>query len=257
MAKVIAVANQKGGVGKTTTVVNLATALSVIGHRVLLIDSDPQGNLSTSFGIENTKRTYTLCEVLMNKVSPSVVPVSADIDNMEIITSTIQLAVAEKELLKVAMPELILKTAIKELLPRYDFIFIDCPPSIGILTLNAFACANSVIIPLQCEFLPMEGLAYILNTIKLVQNTINAGIKIEGIVITMFDKRNNVCHEIVKEVRNELGNTVYRTLIPRNVRLSEAPSHGKPAIIYDSKCTGSVSYMMLAEEFLGKQNIKT
>ncbi|CAL7961034.1 Chromosome partitioning protein ParA [Alphaproteobacteria bacterium] len=252
IAKVFAVANQKGGVGKTTTTVNLATALAAVDKRVLVIDMDPQGNTSTSFGIDVDKRKVTSYDMMIGNVSLERSITSTTIPKLDIIVATIDLVAAETELTGTDKKEILLREKLKNVLKEYDCIFFDCPPSLSLLTINAMSACDKLIVPLQCEFLAMEGLAYLLNTMKLVQSTLNKELGIHGIVLTMYDKRNNLCLKIEEEVRAELGSLVYNTVIPRNVKLSEAPSYGKPAIMYDTKCLGSIAYMMLAREFLSR-----
>ncbi len=250
--KIISLSNQKGGVGKTTTAVNLATAVAISGRKVLLVDLDSQGNASTSLGLGVNKRSINIYDVFIGKAEINSAVIVTDIPNLDIITSIVDLASIDKKLIGVAQKELILKQQLSKLNIKYDFIFIDCGPSLGLLTINALSSSHSVIIPLQCEFLAMEGLAYLLGTLKLIQNTINKNLHIEGIVLTMYDKRNKLCVQVEEEVRKEFKNLVYNTTIPRNIKLSESPSHGKPAIMYDTKCSGSISYLMLAQEFINK-----
>mgnify|MGYP000134275830 CR=1 FL=1 len=253
MTRIVAVANQKGGVGKTTTTVNLATALAAIGKKVLVIDIDPQGNASTSFGIEPAKRNVTVYDLFIApNISITRAIMATEIPNLDLITATIDLAAAQSELGDTPKKEMIIKNRLQQIKEQYDFIFFDCPPSLNLLTINALAAADSILIPLQCEFLAMEGLAYLINTLKLIRGSINKSLKIEGVVLTMYDKRNRLSWHVAEEVRKELGDLVYNAMIPRNIKLSEAPSHGKPAIIYDTNCSGSITYMLLAQEFIEK-----
>lgn len=250
--KVITISNQKGGVGKTTTAVNLSTAIAAIGKKVLLIDLDPQGNATTSFGIANAHRQNNVYHIFSKGMDINFCLFSTDIPNLDIIPSTIDLAAVEPFFYK---KNTLLKEQIAKLKTKYDYIFIDCSPSLNTMTINAMAAATSILIPMQCEFFAMEGLAHLLNTFNLVKNSINKNLYIHGIVLMMMERRKNLCIQIEDEVRKELGELVYKTVIPRNIKLAEAPSHGKPAIIYDTKCSGSISYIMLAKEFLIRDSI--
>lgn len=252
MKAVVAVVNQKGGVGKTTTTVNLATALAATKKRVLVVDLDPQGNASTSVGIDNDKRSITIYDVLIRGESCNRAIMATEIPYLDVITANIHLSAAQSELASVIEKEAKLRSALASVADSYDIIFIDCPPALGLLTVNALVAASHVLIPLQCEFLAMEGLAYLLNTVSRIRMSMNQDIQIAGIVLTMHDRRNRLALNVVEEVRREMGGLVYNAAIPRNVRLAEAPSHGKPAIIYDTNCSGSLSYMMLAKEFWEK-----
>ena len=254
MSQIIAIANQKGGVGKTTTAVNLATAYAAIGKKVLLLDLDPQGNASTGLGINLDQRTNNIYHSLLNGIDIIDTVVDTQVDGLDMICSTIDLAAAELEMFKLKKKEYVLKTLLKRLQKHYDHIVIDCPPSLGLLTINGLTAANSLIIPLQCEFYALEGLANLLNTIKLVQKSTNHNLKVQGILLTMVDRRNRLTQHVETEVREMFGELVYKTTIPRNIKLSEAPSHGKPAIIYDTRCLGSISYMHLVKEIIGKAN---
>jgi chromosome partitioning protein len=256
MTRILAIVNQKGGVGKTTTTVNVATALAAIGKRVMIIDLDPQGNASTGLGIEAAKRVRTAYQVLIGEekledaVMPTIIP------RLFIVPSTIDLSGAEIELVSIAQREFQLRRSIGELstgVGGFDYVLIDCPPSLGLLTINALVAANSVLIPLQCEFYALEGLSHLLKTVKLIQTHLNPGLSIHGVVLTMYDRRNRLTEQIEADVRGFLGDTVYETVIPRNVRMSEAPSHGKPAIVYDMKCTGSQAYLKLAREVIRRE----
>ncbi len=251
-AKIITIANQKGGVGKTTTAVNLATAVAVLGKKVLLIDLDSQGNASTSLGITHQSRSVTIYDVMIGRHTVHRSIVSSYIEMLDVIPASIDLVAIDIELANMTQKQVILRNQISSILCDYQYIFLDCPPSIGLITLNALIAAETLLIPMQCEFLAMEGIAYMLNTIKLVKNAHPNVLQNIGIVLTMFDKRNRLCIDVAEEVKSELGNMVLDTCIPRNVKLSEAPSHGKPAILYDTKCLGSIAYMMLAQEFLQK-----
>jgi chromosome partitioning protein len=252
--KVISVANQKGGVGKTTTVINLSTALAAIGQKVLVVDLDPQGNSSTGFGIhKNSKKT--IYEVLCGKHTINDIIVPLNIKNLSIVQATNELAAAELELINENEPQFVLTKAIQQLEDDYDFIIIDCPPSLGMLTINSLTVSSSVIIPVQCEFFALEGLTQFMNTFNSVKANFNKNIKVEGILMTMYDKRYNLAVDVVAKLREHFGEIVYNTVIPRNVRIAEAPSYGKPAIIYDLNCSGSASYINLAKEIIEKHNI--
>ncbi|KJV63504.1 MULTISPECIES: ParA family protein [Ehrlichia] len=253
MSKIFAIVNQKGGVGKTTTSINLSTAFAIVNKKTLLIDLDPQGNSSTGFGITYEQRTNTVYEVLVNNLSISAAVVKTEIPNLHLLPSTVDLSAAEIELTQVQQREFILQKSLYEAKNPYDYIFIDCPPSLGLLTVNALIAANSIIIPLQCEFFALEGLSHLIKTIEIVKKHLNPFLSIEGIILTMYDKRNKLSEQVEEDIRKYLKESVYKTVIPRNVRLSEAPSHGKPAIIYDFKCAGSQAYIHLAKEILNKQ----
>lgn len=251
MSKVIVVANQKGGVGKTTTAVNLASSMASMGKSVLAIDCDPQGNLSSGFGIEKYTLENTLYEVLLGNcyVEQAIIKHS-DISNLSVIPANVNLAGAEIELISVDKREFLLKDIVDNLKFLYDFIIIDCPPSLNILTLNAFCSADSVLVPVQCEYYALEGLSQLMNTIELVRKNLNPSLTVEGLVFTMFDNRTNLSIEVVDEVKNFFKGFIFSTFIPRNVRLSEAPSHGLPIDLYDPKSKGADSYFSLAEEVI-------
>tara|TARA_Y100001970_G_scaffold290182_1_gene422906 strand:+ start:1392 stop:2153 length:762 start_codon:yes stop_codon:yes gene_type:complete len=252
MTKVISIANQKGGVGKTTTTINLATSLAAIKKKVLIIDADPQANASTGLGIDYNSREPSLYSLIINKKLEQKSIKKTIIPDLDIITSSTHLAAAEIELTELSEREFVLKNIIKEV-NDYDFVFIDCPPALGLLTINAIVASTSIIIPLQCEFFALEGLSSLMKTIELIKENFNKNISIEGVVLTMFDNRNSLSSLVEKDVRNHLGEKVYKTKIPRNVRISEAPSHGKPALIYDTKCSGSIAYIELAKELILNQ----
>lgn len=251
--KIIAVVNQKGGVGKTTTAVNLATALASIDHKILLIDLDSQGNASTGMGVAQKDRDLTSYDLMISNGDVNAIIKKTSIPNIDIIAANVNLSGAELELIDKANRESVLKSSIDKLAAKYDYIFIDCPPSLSVLTINALVAAKSVLIPLQCEFYALEGLSHLLNTINLVKRKLNTDLEIEGVVLTMYDRRYNLTAQVEEDVRTYLKEKVFNTVIPRNVRVSEAPSHGKPAIIYDLKCIGSLAYIELAKEMIRRQ----
>ena len=252
MTKIISITNQKGGVGKTTTTINLATSLAAIDKRVLIIDSDPQSNASTGIGLDHNSRTPSLYELLSSRSFEKRCIKKTIIPGLDIIASTTDLAASEIELANVSDREYVLQSIIKKI-ENYEFIIIDCPPALGLLTINAIVASTSVIIPLQCEFFALEGLSSLIKTIDLIKNNYNKNIFIEGVILTMVDKRNSLSHLVEKDVRDHLGKKVYKTTIPRNIRISEAPSHGKPVLIYDTKCSGSLAYIELAKEVILNQ----
>ena len=257
MTKILAIVNQKGGVGKTTTAINLATGLAAIGKKVCVIDLDPQGNASTGLGIERKERKFTSYDLLIHETEPSEAVIKTEIPKLDIITATIDLSGADLELATLPKRESRLHSALQKLIEthRYHTIVIDCPPSLNLLTLNALVAADKVLIPLQCEFYALEGLSHLLKTIRIVRSNYNKNLEIEGVVLTMYDRRNKLTENIEKDVRDYLGDQVYQTVVPRNVRVSEAPSHGKPSIIYDLHCAGSQAYIALAKEMI-KRNKK-
>ena len=252
MTKIISITNQKGGVGKTTTAINLATSLAAIKKKILIIDADPQGNASTGIGITYDQREPSLYKLITlgehneKSIKKTIVP------GLDIIPSSSDLAASEIELVDVSNREFVLRSIIEKI-ENYDFIIIDCPPALGLLTINAIVAAHSIIIPLQCEFFALEGLSSLINTIELIKNNYNNKIFIEGILLTMVDKRNSLSSLVENDVRSHLGEKVYKTTIPRNIRISEAPSHGKPALIYDTQCSGSLAYIQLAKEVILNQ----
>ena len=250
MARVIAIANQKGGVGKTTTTVNLSACLAVKGKRVLTIDIDPQGNTTSGLGIDKTDVRESIYDVIINDVPLQETVLPTKIETLGISPSNIHLAGAEVELVSVISREMRLKTDIAVLKNQYDYILIDCPPSLGLLTVNALTAADTILVPIQCEYYALEGLSQLMNTVRIVQKHLNPALKVEGVVLTMFDARTNLSIQVVEEVKKYFGNQVYRTIIPRNVRLSEAPSFGLPIILYDEKSRGAESYMELADEVI-------
>jgi chromosome partitioning protein len=253
--RIIAVANQKGGVGKTTTAVNLGTALAAVGQRVLLIDFDPQGNASTGLGIDRARRHVSSYDVLMaeSRLGEAVVPTA--IPRMEIVPASLDLTGAELELVGLTRREYRLRDALQHTSPDFGYVLIDCPPALGLLTLNALVAAHAVLVPLQVEFYALEGLSHLLGTIERVKRAFNAELKIQGIVLTMYDKRNRLSELIARDVRKHLGVKVYQTIIPRNVRVSEAPSHGKPVLLYDLRCAGAQAYLHLAGEVLRREGV--
>jgi|TARA_B110000444_G_C18807762_1_gene580886 chromosome partitioning protein len=251
--KIYSIINQKGGVGKTTTTINLGTAMAACDAKVLLIDMDPQGNLSTGLGVSPAKREFGIYNILNNTKKINDCIVSTDIPNLNLITANESLLGVEIELSKSEDRALRLKKNIEEL-NEYDFILLDCPPALNIITLNALAASDGALVPLQAEFYALEGLSQLLKTIKSISTTINNKLKLSGVVLTMFDKRNNLSLQVEEDVRNYLDKDVFLTKIPRNIRLSEAPSHGLPALIYDHKCSGSEAYIELAREFLTREN---
>ncbi|BBJ31088.1 MULTISPECIES: ParA family protein [spotted fever group] len=254
--KVIAIVNQKGGVAKTTTTVNLATAFAAVNKKILVIDLDPQGNSSTGFGISQQQRKNTIYQVLTNLIELKDTIISTDIPNLEIITSNTNLSAAELDLTKLKDREYILMKLLEEIKILYDYIIIDCPPSLNLLTVNALVASDEVLIPMQCDFYSLEGLSHLLKTIEIVEKKLNPKIKIAGILFTMYDKRNRLTEQVEEDVRKCLGELVFKTVIPRNIKLSEAPSYGKPAIIYDYKCSGAVAYIELTKEILERYGEK-
>ncbi|NLV15607.1 MAG: ParA family protein [Syntrophomonadaceae bacterium] len=253
MAKIVAVANQKGGVGKTTTVVNLGCGLALMGKKVLLVDADPQGNCTSGLGIDRKRLKASLYNVLIEEIPAKDVIQSSSVTNLDVLPATIQLAGAEVELASLEERELLMKRALEGLRNEYDYIIIDCPPSLGLITLNALSASDSVLIPIQCEYYALEGLSQLMHSIYLVRRRLNPSLKIEGIVLTMFDGRTNLAIQVVDEVKRHFRREVYKTIIPRNVRLSEAPSFGKPIMIYDPKSKGAEVYQDLAKEVLERE----
>ncbi|MEK3790330.1 AAA family ATPase [Paenibacillus sp. FSL R7-0204] len=250
MSKIIAIANQKGGVGKTTTSVNLGASMATLGKKVLLVDIDPQGNTTSGVGVNKADVENCIYDILINEVDPQETIQETRIEGLHIIPATIQLAGAEIELVSTISRELKLKKALNAVKANYDYIIIDCPPSLGILTINSLTAADSVIIPIQCEYYALEGLSQLLNTVRLVQKNLNPHLKIEGVLLTMLDARTNLGIQVIEEVKKYFQEKVYRTIIPRNVRLSEAPSHGQSIITYDSRSKGAEVYLELAKEVI-------
>lgn len=251
--RIIAVANQKGGVGKTTTAINLATALAAVHKKVLILDLDPQGNASTGLGIARNARAVTSYQVLMGEIPVEQALVPTGVPGLDIVPSGVDLAGAEIELVGADRREYRLREALQEHLAGYDHVLIDCPPALGLITLNALVAAHAVLVPLQCEFFALEGVSHLIKTIERVRKSFNPGLVIQGVVLTMFDKRNNLSDMVASDVRGFFGDKVYNTVIPRNVRVSEAPSHGKPVLLYDLRCPGSQAYLHLASEVLRQE----
>ncbi|HOA79803.1 MAG TPA: AAA family ATPase [Defluviitaleaceae bacterium] len=253
MGTTIAVFNQKGGVGKTTTTVNVAAGLAEQGLKVLAVDIDPQGNTTSGLGVDKNKLKRTIYDVLLGGVSMKDVKMPTPMKNLDLIPSNMDLAGAEIELLDISKREYLLRNCLENIKNEYDYIIIDCPPAVNILTLNALAAANSVLVPIQCEYYALEGLTHLINTVRLVQQKINPDLYIEGIVFTMYDARTNLSLQVVEEVKRYFSKEIYTTLIPRNVRLGEAPSHGLPIMLYDEKSKGTESYRLLVEEILERK----
>jgi chromosome partitioning protein len=250
MTKVLAITNQKGGVGKTTTAVNLSASMSLHKKKILLIDIDPQGNTSSGIGLDRSKVKRCIYDVLINQVPIREIILQSKIKNLDVLPSTIQLAGAEIELVNYISRENKLKHAIKSIKDDYDYIIIDCPPSLGLLTLNSLTAADSVIIPIQCEYYALEGIGQLLNTINLVRENLNSSLEIEGILLTMYDTRTNLSRDVIEEVKKNFKGKIFKSIIPRNVRVSEAPSYGKPVVLYDAKSKGAIAYKKLAQEVI-------
>lgn len=253
-ARILAIANQKGGVGKTTTAINLGTALAACELKILVVDLDPQGNASTGFGLSRGDRKRNIYRPLLENGTTRESIVASTIPGLDLIPSAVDLAGAEVELVSAERREYRLREALAPVLGEYDYILIDCPPALGFLTINAFVAASAVLVPLQAEFYALEGLSHLMRTIERVRRAFNPGLDIQGVVLTMYDRRNNLCDMVASDVREYLGEVVYETVIPRNVRISEAPSHGKPVILYDMRCNGAQAYIKLAGEMLRREN---
>ncbi|EMW5716286.1 ParA family protein [Enterococcus faecium] len=253
MAQIISVANQKGGVGKTTTTVNLGACLASLGKKVLLVDMDAQGNATSGVGIRKPDVTRDIYDVLVNELPINEATLITEHENLSIVPATLQLAGAEIELTSMMARESRLKGSLAEVSSQYDYILIDCPPSLGHLTINSFTASDSILIPVQCEYYALEGLSQLLNTVRLVQKHFNPELEIEGVLLTMYDARTNLGNEVVEEVRKYFREKVYETIIPRNIRLSEAPSHGKPIIDYDPRSRGAEVYQALAKEVVSRE----
>jgi chromosome partitioning protein len=257
--RILTLANQKGGVGKTTTAINLATALAAIGERVLIVDLDPQGNASTGLGISRTGRDVSSYDLLMGEARVAQAAVMTSVPNVAIVPSTLDLLGVELTIAQQADRAFRLRDAFKAMNEltingqHVSYVLIDCPPSLNLLTINALVAADAVLVPLQCEFFALEGMSQLLQTIEQIRSTLNPRLSIQGVVMTMFDRRNNLSEQVLADVRSEMGSLVYDTVIPRNVRLSEAPSYGKPALLYDLKCAGSQAYLRLATEVIRRE----
>lgn len=255
MGRIIAIANQKGGVGKTTTAINLSACLAESGKKVLTIDTDPQGNTTSGLGVDKDELENTVYELMLDECTIKESLVKTKFENLDLIPSNVNLAGAEIELLGINEKEYILKNAVDYIKDDYDFVIIDCPPSLNMLTVNALTTANTVLVPIQCEYYALEGLSQLLHTISLVKERLNGNLQIEGVVFTMYDARTNLSLQVVENVKNNLDTTIYKTIIPRSVRLAEAPSHGLPINKYDSRSTGAESYRMLAKEVIDRKDL--
>lgn len=255
LPRILVIANQKGGVGKTTTAINLATALAAVRKRVLVVDLDPQGNASTGLGVSKVNRQVNTYHVLIGEADFLDACLETDIPGLEVIPSGTDLAGAEIELVDIKDRLFRLKAAMAGHLSQYDYVLIDCPPALGLLTVNALIASDAVLVPLQCEFFALEGISQLVSTIKRVRDSYNPSLDIQGIVLTMFDKRNNLSDSVESEVRDHFGEIVYKTVIPRNVRVSEAPSYGKPVLLYDTACAGSQAYIHLASEVIRREQM--
>ena len=252
MGRIIAVANQKGGVGKTTTSINLSACLAALGKKVLAIDMDPQGNMTSGLGIDKNGVEYTVYDLILSEAGLEQVIVKEALENLDVMPANVDLSAAEIELIGVEDKEFIVHNEVEKVRDNYDFIIIDCPPSLNTLTINAMTTADTILVPIQCEYYALEGLSQLIHTIELVKERLNPDLKIEGVVFTMYDARTNLSLQVVENVKDNLNQTIYKTIIPRNIRLAEAPSHGLPIHLYDSKSAGAESYMLLAQEVINK-----
>ncbi len=255
MGRIIAIANQKGGVGKTTSTINLSACLAELGNKVLIIDLDPQGNTTSGIGLEKDELENTVYELLLDECTVKKSISNTQIDGLKIIPSNVNLSGAEIELLGIHEKEYLLKNAIDYIKDDFDFIIIDCPPALNMLTVNAMTTANSIIVPIQCEYYALEGLSQLIHTIDLVQQRLNPNVIIEGVVFTMYDARTNLSMQVVENVKENLNTTIYKTIIPRNIKLAEAPSHGLPINLYDSRSAGAESYRLLAKEVMNRKDL--
>lgn len=253
MGRIISIANQKGGVGKTTTAINLAASLAALEKRVLLIDSDPQANATSGVGVDNRMSKGTIYDCLIDGTNPHDAIIKCDVENLFLLPANIDLVGAEIEMLNLANREKVMKGVLSMVQDEYDFIFIDCSPSLGLLTVNALSASDSVIIPVQCEYFALEGLGKLLNTIKIIQGSLNPSLKIEGFLLTMYDARLRIANQVAEEVNQHFQQMVFNTVIQRNVKLSEAPSYGQPALLYDAESRGTINYLNLAKEILERE----
>lgn len=253
MGRIIAIANQKGGVGKTTTAINLSACLAEAGQKVLVLDIDPQGNTTSGFGINKEEIENTIYQVILQEIEIEDAICKQTFENLDVVPSNVNLAGAEIDLIDVENREYILKNAILKVRDNYDYVILDCPPSLSMLTVNAMTAANTVLVPIQCEYYALEGLTQLIHTINLVKKKLNPELELEGVVFTMYDSRTNLSLQVVENVKDNLKQNIYKTIIPRNIRLAEAPSHGLPINIYDSKSSGAESYRLLAEEVMGRE----